>query len=101
MKVRMATPQDASAIARIYEPYVRDTVISFETAPPNVLDRSIHRRGHGRQVYTALLNLLGAQGYINSYAAIALPNPASVALHEALGFKPVGVFSGVGFKNGT
>jgi phosphinothricin acetyltransferase len=68
---------------------------------PLYLDRPIHRRGHGRQIYTTLLNLLGAQGYINAYAAIALPNPASVALHEALGFKPVGVFSKVGFKNGT
>jgi L-amino acid N-acyltransferase YncA len=65
------------------------------------LDGSIHRRGHGRRLYTALLNLLGAQGYINAYAAIALPNPASVGLHEALGFTRVGVFPRVGFKNGS
>lgn len=65
------------------------------------LDRSIHRRGHGRRVYTALLNLLGAQGFINAYAAIALPNPASVGLHEAMGFTHVGVFEDVGFKNGA
>jgi phosphinothricin acetyltransferase len=32
----MATQRDAGAIADIYEPYVGDTVISFETAPPNV-----------------------------------------------------------------
>jgi phosphinothricin acetyltransferase len=32
----MATPRDAGAIADIYELYVRDTVISFETAPPNI-----------------------------------------------------------------
>lgn len=65
------------------------------------LDSSIRRRGQGRRLYTALLNLLGAQGYINAYAAIALPNAASVGLHEALGFTPVGVFDRVGFKNET
>ncbi|OBH98052.1 arsinothricin resistance N-acetyltransferase ArsN1 family B [Mycobacterium sp. E2733] len=65
------------------------------------LDRSIHRQGNGRRIYTALLNMLAAQGYINAYAAIALPNPASVGLHEAMGFTRVGVFEGVGFKNGA
>lgn len=65
------------------------------------LDGSIHRQGHGRRLYTALLNVLVAQGYINAYAGISLPNPASVALHEALGFTPVGVFYGVGFKHET
>ncbi|OMB91080.1 acetyltransferase [Mycobacterium colombiense] len=65
------------------------------------LDESIHRRGRGRRLYTALINVLVAQGYINAYAGIALPNPASVGLHEALGFTPVGVFSGVGFKHET
>lgn len=32
--VRSATPDDAAACARIYEPYVRTSVISFETEPP-------------------------------------------------------------------
>ena len=65
------------------------------------LDSSIHHRGYGRRTYIALLNLLVAQGYINAYAAIALPNPASVGLHEALGFTPVGTFHRVGFKHNT
>ena len=65
------------------------------------LDSSIHRRGYGRRIYTALLNLLGAQGYINAFAGIALPNPASVGLHESLGFNRIGVFDSVGFKNDT
>lgn len=33
-------------------------------------------------------------------AGIALPNPASVALHESLGFRPVGVYRSIGFKLG-
>ncbi|WP_406813532.1 arsinothricin resistance N-acetyltransferase ArsN1 family B [Mycobacterium sp. M23085] len=63
------------------------------------LDESIHRQGHGRRIYTALFNVLVAQGYVNVYAGIALPNPASVGLHEALGFTPVGIFHDVGFKH--
>ncbi|VBA45410.1 hypothetical protein LAUMK13_05458 [Mycobacterium innocens] len=38
MQIRMATPEDASAIADIYRPYVRDTAISFETVPPSAQD---------------------------------------------------------------
>lgn len=51
--------------------------------------------------FTPLLNVLVAQGYVNAYAGIALPNLASVRLHEALGFTPVGIFHGVGFKHET
>ncbi|OBI12860.1 arsinothricin resistance N-acetyltransferase ArsN1 family B [Mycobacterium sp. E2497] len=64
-------------------------------------DGSVHRKGNGRRTYSALLNLLAAQGYVNAFAAIALPNPASVALHESMRFACVGVFDGVGFKNGA
>ncbi len=42
-----------------------------------------------------------AQGYFNAYAGIALPNPASVALHEFMGFQPLGVFQNVGYKLGA
>jgi phosphinothricin acetyltransferase len=34
--LRIATPDDAPAVAGIYAPYVRDTVISFEEVPPSV-----------------------------------------------------------------
>jgi L-amino acid N-acyltransferase YncA len=49
----------------------------------------LHRRGIGRALYAVLLRLLPLQGYYNAYAGIALPNPASVGLHEAMGFRPV------------
>ncbi|MGH8910576.1 MAG: arsinothricin resistance N-acetyltransferase ArsN1 family B [Egibacteraceae bacterium] len=57
-----------------------------------------YRCGVGRRLYEALFAILRRQGYINAYADIALPNPASVALHEALGFEPIGVCRDVGFK---
>lgn len=59
------------------------------------------RRGIGRALYTSLLGIVARQGYCNAYAGIALPNAGSVALHEAVGFTPVGVYRGVGYKNGA
>jgi L-amino acid N-acyltransferase YncA len=65
------------------------------------IDPSAHRRGIGRGLYTSLMALLHLQGYYNAYAGITLPNPASVGLHEALGFVPVGVYHQVGHKLGA
>jgi phosphinothricin acetyltransferase len=59
------------------------------------------RAGAGRTLYTALLDLLRRQGLRVALAGIALPNPASVALHEALGFQPVGTFRAIGWKAGA
>ena len=59
------------------------------------------KRGTGRQLYTALLAILRAQGYRRAVALVALPNPASVRLHEATGFVPVGVYHRVGWKFGA
>lgn len=59
------------------------------------------RSGIGRALYTSLLALLPLQGYVNAYAGVTLPNPASVGLHEAMGFQPVGVYRQVGFKCGA
>lgn len=58
------------------------------------------RQRIAKALYTGLLKLLQLQGFYNVVAAIALPNPASVALHEAIGFVSVGVFHRVGFKFG-
>jgi phosphinothricin acetyltransferase len=59
------------------------------------------RRGVGRALYASLLAMLPLQGYINAYAGVTLPNPASVGLHEAMGFELVGVYRQVGFKCGA
>jgi L-amino acid N-acyltransferase YncA len=151
MLIRAANPAgDAEAIARIYAPYVTDTVISFEYEPPTAaemagrierlttthawlvaedggeilgyaygcphreraayrwatevsvyVDPRHQRRGAGRSLYEALLAELAAQGYRVALAGIALPNDASVGLHEACGFTPVGVYQGIGFKHDT
>jgi phosphinothricin acetyltransferase len=148
-RIRLATPDDASAIAGIYRPIVERTSISFEAVAPTdgemrqrvtetltlypwlvledatdvlayaygsrhrpraayqwsvetsvYVDERHRRRGLGGRLYTTLLELLTAQGFANAYAGIALPNPASVALHERMGFRGIGVFPRVGFKLG-
>jgi phosphinothricin acetyltransferase len=62
---------------------------------------SAQRIGVGRALYTSLFAALRLQGFYNAYAGITLPNPASVGLHESLGFTPVGVYRNVGYKFGA
>ena len=59
-----------------------------------------HRSGVGRALYTSLFELIRLQGFYNAYGGITLPNPGSVGLHEAMGFRPVGVYQEVGYKFG-
>lgn len=55
-------------------------------------------RGLGSRLYLTLFDELKALGYCQAFAGIALPNDASVALHESVGFKPLGVYRKVGYK---
>ena len=64
------------------------------------LDPSHRRLGVGSALYARLIPIITAQGYKRAYAGITLPNAASVGLHERLGFKPIGVYSAVGYKLG-
>ena len=148
-RLRFVTPADADAIATIYAPYVTETPISFETAPPTpddmrrriehytathpwlvyevaghvvgyayatrhheraaydwscevsvYVERTLHRRGIGRALYAALLEALRRLGYYNALAGVTEPNPASIGLHEAMGFRRAGVNRNVGYKDG-
>ena len=58
-------------------------------------------RGIGRALYEALLPDLAGRGFHLATAGITLPNAASVALHEAVGFTKAGVFTEVGYKLGA
>ena len=57
-----------------------------------------HHRGLGRVLYRDLLAKLKTRGFHTLIATIALPNPASVGLHESLGFEPAGIQRRVGYK---
>jgi L-amino acid N-acyltransferase YncA len=55
-------------------------------------------RGLGTKLYERLLSLLEERRMHVVIGGIALPNAASVALHEKLGFEKVAHFKEVGFK---
>jgi phosphinothricin acetyltransferase len=55
-------------------------------------------RGLGTALYTRLLQALPACDARRVLGCIALPNDPSVALHEKLGFKKIGIFERVGWK---
>jgi L-amino acid N-acyltransferase YncA len=59
-----------------------------------------HGRGIGTALYEALLTELRARKLHSAVGIVALPNPASIALHEKLGFKKIGHFAEVGWKFG-
>lgn len=146
--IRPATPSDADAIARIYNHYVLDTIVTFEEQPVSVqemaerisevaaaalpwlvaeeagqvigyayaskwkgrcayrysvestvyLEPNAAGKGHGTRLYEQLFALLRARGVHVVIGGIALPNAASIALHEKLGMRQAGLFSEVGFK---
>ncbi len=150
MTVRIASPDDAAAIAAIYAPIVETTIISFELEPPSVdemrrrIDSTLdtfpwlvhvddqgavdgyvyaskHReraayqwavdvtayvradsrgQGIGARLYRLLFDELVALGYFQACAGITQPNVASVALHESVGFEPIGMYRKVGYKLG-
>jgi len=151
--LRLASTDDARAIAAIYAPHVTHAATSFELEPPDEaemarrvtailahapwlvctgggatapvlgfayasrhrdraayqwsIDVSVyigaahHRRGIGRALYASLFALLRLQGFYAAHAGITLPNAASVGLHEALGFRSIGVYPAVGYKFGA
>ena len=147
--IRLARADDGAAAARIYDPVVARTAISFELDPPGpvemkrrivtalafapwlveerdgivrgyayaskhreraayqwsvdvgvYVDEEHRRSGVGKALYGKLFRLLRLQGFYAAHAGVTLPNAASVGLHGSLGFRPVGVYRGVGYKLG-
>ena len=57
-------------------------------------------KGIGSRLYGALFQALKDEDIHRIVAGYTLPNPASAALHERFGFKPVGIFNENGRKFG-
>jgi phosphinothricin acetyltransferase len=58
------------------------------------------RRGIARRLYGALLGAMRLQGINQAVGVITLPGDTSVAMHEAMGFAPAGVWPRAGYKLG-
>ena len=152
VRIRPAVRADLPALVDIYNHYVRETPITFDTDPFSVaareawfasfsedgpyrllvatngdsvlgyassscfkprkaydisvettiyLDPSAVGNGIGFALYGALMDDLVDDARLHrAYGGIALPNDASVALHEKLGFEHVGTYREVGRKFG-
>lgn len=147
-EIRRAALADAPAIARIYNWYVENTVITFEVDPVSDAEMAqriasalskhewlVHARGGeilgyayaarfreraayrfatestiylrndlqgqglGKPLYRAVISRTFELGYTCVIGVIALPNDASVRLHESLGFEKVGHLRRVGWKD--
>ena len=64
------------------------------------IEPASHRQGFGSHLYQALFAALADEDVHRAYAAITLPNEASIALHERFGFRSVGTLHEVGHKQG-
>ena len=64
------------------------------------LDKDERRCGAGRMLCQALAEILKAQGFVNLYAIITLPNDGSEAFHSKMGFEKLCEVDRVGYKQG-
>jgi L-amino acid N-acyltransferase YncA len=93
--------EEAGVVGYAYGFPFRDRAAYRRTCEVSVYMQMGRRRtGGGRALYEALLARLTELGYHLVVAGMTLPNEASVALHRALGFEPVGTYREVGFKHG-
>jgi L-amino acid N-acyltransferase YncA len=65
------------------------------------LEPGRRRTGGGRALYDALFARLAERGFRTAVAGMTLPNEASVGLHSAMGFEPVGTYRRIGWKHDT
>ncbi|SBS31000.1 Phosphinothricin N-acetyltransferase [Marinomonas spartinae] len=70
----------------------------FTAEPTIYLAQEAKGKGQGKILYSSLIEELRKKGMKQLIGLIALPNAASVGLHESLGFKKAGEFKDVGFK---
>ena len=97
----LVAEDSAGVAAYAYGSPWRDRIAYSWSTETTVYVREDRRgTGIGRRIYGALLEALLLQGFRLAIGGIALPNPASVALHEALGYRHVGTHRGCGFKFG-
>jgi L-amino acid N-acyltransferase YncA len=71
----------------------------FRTIEATIYLAQDHKgKGFGRRIYSAVIESASDKGFRELIGVIALPNPASIALHTGLGFRKAGILRSVGYK---
>lgn len=92
---------EKTLVGYAYATKFRDREAYRYTAESTVyLDPKQTGRGYGARLYRELLDRLKRMGIHVVIGVVSLPNPASVRLHESLGFKQTAHLQQVGFKFG-
>ena len=95
----LAAERDGRLLGYAYAtPWKTRSAYRFAVETTVYLDPEALGQGIGSRLYETLFADLGRRGVRAAIGGIALPNPASVALHEKLGMKKVAHFERVGFK---
>jgi phosphinothricin acetyltransferase len=81
-------------------PYKARAAYRYSCEVSVYLEAGRRRTGGGRALYEALFARLVERGFRTLVAGMTLPNEASVGLHRAVGFQPIGTFRHVGWKLG-
>jgi len=98
----LALEDDGEVLGYGYYGYFRERAAYRHTVESSLyLAPQACGRGLGRLMYRSLFDRARDQGYREMVGVIALPNDASVALHESLGFTKVGILARSGYKFGT
>ncbi|MDS0293540.1 GNAT family N-acetyltransferase [Halogeometricum luteum] len=94
--------EDGSVVGYAYGDALRERdAYQWAVETSVYVDPDAQRGGIGSALYERLFETLRAQGYVAAYAALGMPNPESVAFHEATGFDHLGTFPAAGFKLGA
>jgi phosphinothricin acetyltransferase len=82
-------------------PFASRPAYRWSTEASVYVEKDLRGRGAGRALYEVLVPRLVALGYRRLLAGITVPNDASVGLHRAFGFEPVGTHRRIGWKLGA
>ena len=97
----LVAEEDGEVAGYAYATQIRPRAAYRFTAEDSIYVHPDHlRRGVGRALLEALMQRSAECGFRTMIAVVGGAEPASVALHEALGFREVGRLKGVGFKFG-
>lgn len=92
---------NAKIIGYAYASRYRDRIAYQWSCECSVyIDRNFQRKGIAGTLYSTLFDILSFQGFVNVYAVITHPNPASIKFHKTAGFKLFAIYKKVGYKFG-